>query len=976
MSDFPSRLRRFNNELHKEHPGFLKHVNRFFDAIGLTEQVSLDAPSRSYRTKSIRDIIWGMVEFDSDALWLLDSPLVQRLRRVTQLGLTPLTYPTAAHSRFEHSIGVFATVGQLIDEISKNNDKYKEGSYNGKTTELIAQSPNKDEILLIKRASLLHDVGHGPYSHISEKLFSDEQDTDKSPLTLGGVRVSDLLDLFREVYGLDGGETSLEKADILTSGNKKLSEIIAAILLTSERFKKYYDSHCKTKANLNGYHDLDNISCLILGDPIVNTDLALPSLLHGAVDADKIDYMLRDATMCGINISIDKTRVILGAGIYLIDRKQDPLKTRNAPVEGKCKVFVIDKFGGDTYEQIGLSRQSLYTRVYHHPLTRVAEMEFADHIISCRRNDKRFCEALDFWAMNEDEIALCGLASSDEQLFASSLSFCQRSLPKRALSVNADAVSGNSSVSRSGSLAPQFRAASRNSRRFFIGETLIESLEDEQAGDLITRVSQEFMSALSESGLVKQQGELTVKILGRAPTSESILPETRLIDRENNKVIKSEFKLPSYLEAGLIPRNVLQVLTKSDEPELSAIAGSTFCMRLFLESTQIMLDGQRASRERDDEPFLLDVPIFDWKAQQSFCKISEQKTINCLSELHRQNPSAPEFWLQLPVQVTEALSNIAIKFSEFNGGNSWRVTEASARAFVRQFPVGLREEVVNVLSEDFELVGRDRITQELARVINDLRVDPDIQRIFMAPLTPTSGHTALSYLKASSFSRPDGPEFFLKNSVIDALHHCEANTAILLFDDHSASGTQASKQLLSYIGNNDGTERNIFQTKLPGLLSRALREQPLYLAFAYLGNDGESQIRRTCSEMEFNLMDVVGGTALAETSLDSKLTQGLKEFLRTVGTGLMLNKALPCYTGVKAENWSKELMTARQNALGYANFAGSLVTALNVPSSTLTAFWRPGLYDPKDEYEGPMDAKVPWCPLFIRGTQYNRAIIF
>ncbi|SFM44138.1 HD domain-containing protein [Methanolobus profundi] len=99
--------------------------------------------------KVIRDPIHGYIELDPLTLSIIDSPQMQRLRRIGQLGLSNLVYPGANHSRFEHSLGVMHLATMLTEKID---------------------TLNEDEKQELRVAALLHDVGHGPFSHVTENL--------------------------------------------------------------------------------------------------------------------------------------------------------------------------------------------------------------------------------------------------------------------------------------------------------------------------------------------------------------------------------------------------------------------------------------------------------------------------------------------------------------------------------------------------------------------------------------------------------------------------------------------------------------------------------------------------------------------------------------------------------------------------------------------------------------------------------------
>ncbi|HIH44681.1 MAG TPA: HD domain-containing protein, partial [Candidatus Methanoperedenaceae archaeon] len=97
--------------------------------------------------KAIRDPVHGYIELGELPLSLLDTKEVQRLRRIRQLGLSHLVYPGANHTRFEHSLGVMHLAKYMTAHVE---ERYRD--------ELVA-------------AALLHDIGHGPLSHVTEELM-------------------------------------------------------------------------------------------------------------------------------------------------------------------------------------------------------------------------------------------------------------------------------------------------------------------------------------------------------------------------------------------------------------------------------------------------------------------------------------------------------------------------------------------------------------------------------------------------------------------------------------------------------------------------------------------------------------------------------------------------------------------------------------------------------------------------------------
>ncbi|HNS25425.1 MAG TPA: HD domain-containing protein, partial [Methanobacteriaceae archaeon] len=147
--------------------------------------------------KSIRDSVHGDLQLDEFELKLVDTPEIQRLRRIKQLGFTYLVYPGANHTRFEHSMGTMYLAGRMALNLDLDPDK--------KT--------------LIRVCAALHDAGHGPFSHVSEGVL----ETSHEKLTTHLIKKSALGDILSERYNLK------EVVDII-SGQGPLGQIVSGDL--------------------------------------------------------------------------------------------------------------------------------------------------------------------------------------------------------------------------------------------------------------------------------------------------------------------------------------------------------------------------------------------------------------------------------------------------------------------------------------------------------------------------------------------------------------------------------------------------------------------------------------------------------------------------------------------------------------------------------------------------------------------------
>ncbi len=109
--------------------------------------------SGTNKLKIINDPVYGFIKIPFEAIYdLLEHPLFQRLRRIRQLGLTQFVYPGANHTRFQHAVGAMHLMGQAIEVIRSKGHKI-----------------GQDEAEAVTMAILLHDIGHGPFSHSLEQ---------------------------------------------------------------------------------------------------------------------------------------------------------------------------------------------------------------------------------------------------------------------------------------------------------------------------------------------------------------------------------------------------------------------------------------------------------------------------------------------------------------------------------------------------------------------------------------------------------------------------------------------------------------------------------------------------------------------------------------------------------------------------------------------------------------------------------------
>ncbi|MBC2806138.1 HD domain-containing protein [Rhizobium ruizarguesonis] len=387
--------------------GVLQATEEALSKIGFDEayvESSLKRP-KDFRSKVVKDGTWGMIEIDAASLRLLDCPIVQRLRSIHQLGFSYLTYPSAEHSRFAHSLGMFGVVSRFLSDIRKRDnpspapgDPYSDWR------------PSPEQKAIAEHAAILHDIGHMPFSHVTEQILHAHA----NEFRCGPLSVDDFL---------------IDAEDLI--GKSKLAELISIAIVLTPRFARFYKDYISHQQNL---HDPLRIALLIAGKAAEPELAGLANLISGAsIDADKIDYINRDAAACGIAVGVDVSRLFLRSRFLSVKPKElQRLRSQpSAPPEEEV-IFVVNTSGLDSIEEIGQARSMLYHRVYLHQTTRNSERLLGKALQSFNGTSAEFTNALNLWT-NDDFGLLKSIENSDNEI-ASEVGrrLKGRQLPKRA----------------------------------------------------------------------------------------------------------------------------------------------------------------------------------------------------------------------------------------------------------------------------------------------------------------------------------------------------------------------------------------------------------------------------------------------------------------------------------------------------------------------------------------------------------------
>ena len=243
---------------------------------------------------TVKDTVHDHIEIEGVAADLLDTPAVQRLRHVKQLGTVQLVYPSANHTRFEHSLGVYHLASRALDHLG----------IEGKRADRI------------EAAAMLHDVGHGPFSHNLESLTHRRT-----------------------------GKYHDDVDELLATG--AVGEVLRD-------------------------HDLDpdRIAALVAGEGTYGP------LVSGELDVDRMDYLVRDAYHTGVPYgTIDTERFVRELAFVEPDPEETYAADAAEPDDSpdRSLQLVLDEGNVQTAESLLLARALMNPVVYTHHVARISK---------------------------------------------------------------------------------------------------------------------------------------------------------------------------------------------------------------------------------------------------------------------------------------------------------------------------------------------------------------------------------------------------------------------------------------------------------------------------------------------------------------------------------------------------------------------------------------------------------------------------
>ena len=350
---------------------------------------------RQFRPKQINDPIWGTVELRPAEVALLDSPLLQRMRGVKQLGLAPLVFPSASHDRFEHIIGVVGAVDRIVDALNRQIERWNgEKEQAGEAVSPILL----DDRRALRLAAIFHDLGHGPFSHAIEPVLDVAPPLgalDATEVTRWRQDIAELRKELMAAYSLNSKPATSELLAIAFVMSAPVGELLSMPMFSSEK--------------MSGADLQARIAACIIGGLEGPGATHLSTLISGQIDADRLDYLARDAHHAGLEIAFDTHRLL--SKLEVLQVRDANLKNSDNDLRKRIErsehgVFYevgIAAAGYGSFELMLIGRTFLYDRLYHHHKVRAAEAMAQRMLLVAERDRKqRFELAEIFQSIGDD----------------------------------------------------------------------------------------------------------------------------------------------------------------------------------------------------------------------------------------------------------------------------------------------------------------------------------------------------------------------------------------------------------------------------------------------------------------------------------------------------------------------------------------------------------------------------------------------
>lgn len=847
-------------------------------------------------SKEIFDAVWGNVEFSNGEIYILDSPLLQRLRNIKQLGLAYFVYCGSDYSRFYHTIGVVYLTDRMVTAI--NRCKLE-----------ISEKQKRYFKIVARLAAIFHDAGHMFFSHVSEHYFS------KSARYPGYQRVYDML-------------SELER-----KAHKKIAlhELFSCMIVNTDICKRllkciipFLDDDLGVVTSSQVDEMVEYISAFIAGVPTDRAVLPYSSIINGPIDADKCDYLSRDSHVTRVPVAVDISR---------ITQKLSVVETKDINMSS---LWHDDGDGGTSYYELAMkdsaekalfqlciARTIMFDSVYYHHKVLTAETSFRSIIDQLAHMESpifvSFEEILNYTdgdfnyyffqqlkeQRGENDVRCIG------QIWSELQGIYERELAKRIVCLTPDFLEGKQG----------------DKERLY--DDILTVIDSTREADFIKGVKEEYAEVCK---LLKNEDkdieDIDVFVI-QAPTN--IFGHTKIqvpIDLRNGN--QRDFKGYELVSSRETSSSASYIVTREKD------------RLLILLALQMVLFREYNIRLKEEA---ITCGKFEKKA------VSE-KTMQLFQKGYYDDlPQLLPDKILFNYITKHRIEKLMKKYSAYEGPKGYKLSEERIKAFFKQILSCCKNKKdcdniidgVFILLEQALFMNREYIAEHLQSLVDNIK--PEQDRLYVIPLGSLQDSAKHMMYFWNDIDTLRGKIETEKN--LDEVLKIPEVSQIVFFDDGSFSGTQMVSIMQEYLGMRTKTKEQHVQ-ELPEDLKKTLLTKKIVFFFIAFNRSLEEKMKNELSELGIQNIQFIAVEDMSEKWLDDKKDlfrseaqrKHVKDFLEEIGYKILKSDKMQ-ENGYK-EGWSEERV--RMSALGYNDAQQMVFLKSSVPTYTITAFWKKGKY--------------------------------
>lgn len=855
------------------------------------------------RPKEIFDAVWGNIEFSAGEVYILDSPLLQRLRKIKQLGLAYFVYCGSDYSRFYHTMGVVFLADRMASALNKSDIGTKE---------------EKDYFKAVVRlAAIFHDVGHMFLSHVSEHYFA------KSPLYSRNEAISDMLEEFERCSGK----------------SIALHELLGCMMVNTTEVKRLLVC-VKNELEGNVLRDasdvdrlVEYISGLISGVPVDREILPYSSVINGPIDADKCDYLSRDSHVTRVPVAVDISRLTQKLNVVETDDiNRSELWHTESDVSKPYRELAMSDSAEKALFQLCIARTIMFDSVYYHQKVLTAETELRCLINQLANlREPLFTSFLEILEYSDDDF---------NHYFFEQIISCRKPEDGEAIKKiqkEWEAIYSRNMAKRIACILPEFLDGTQSAKEKLFDDVLTK-LNSPEEKELLDDVQSEYEKIC---GILNSEADDNNVFIIQSPTNVFGHSKIQVPIHLNNGQ-KREFKGYELVNSRETSSSASHVVTNAENKIWMYFA----LEKVLYQKYHVFLKSECNACGK-----------FDLEEERvSFKKLMEKGYYDETPVLIRDS------FLQHYLSDSQ-IEDIKDKFSKYDGPNGYTVGKKEIGSFFKQIISACdnKDQARQVIKGIYHLlmdavfIDRKFVVDNIAAVLEKENLGGDELAIVPLGSLKDSGKRISYYFNDIHLEGTKITAYDKLQEVLDEENH----NVVVFFDDGSYSGSQVISIMQEYMGvtgERATTESHV--EELDDLHKEQLMKRKIFFFFLLFNSAKQQHIEDALNEIGLNNIKFIYARDMKQKIFDKsgifdsdKQKALVRDFLQKIGFEIM--DSLKKVDGNYKERWDEKRV--QEAALGYNDAQQMVFLESSVPTYTITPFWQQGRFH-----------KFVWKPLFRR----------